>query len=72
VIASIGRTLAVGNGLTVAVGEGFGFAVAVGVAFGFAVAVGVGFGLAVGLAIGVSSGAAGDLARNGVEAASCA
>jgi hypothetical protein len=62
--ASIGRTLAVGNGLTVAVGEGLGFAVAVGVATGFGFAVGVG--------TGVSSGAAGVLARNGVEAASCA
>jgi hypothetical protein len=47
-----------------------------GVAFGdgFAVAVGVGFGLALGdgFGLGLSSEAAGDFARNGVEAASCA
>jgi hypothetical protein len=51
---------AVASGFTVAFGEGL------------AVAVGVGLGLALGLGLGDSSAAAGDFARKGVEAASCA
>jgi hypothetical protein len=53
---SIGSGVALSSGLTVAFGDGF--------------AVDVGFGLAVG--VGDSSEVVGDLAWNGVEAASCA
>jgi hypothetical protein len=56
--------VAVGSGLTVAVGTGFGLTVAAGEDFGLTVGVGVG--------LGFSSVGAGVLARNGVEAASCA
>ena len=53
---------AVASGFTVAFGEGLAVAVGVGFAFG----------LGLGLGLGDSSAAAGDFARKGVEAASCA
>ncbi|MFN2621655.1 MAG: hypothetical protein ABR611_02315 [Chthoniobacterales bacterium] len=65
---SVGRGDGVSNVSGAAVSSGF----AVAFGDGFAVGVDLGFGLAVGVGLGFSSGAAGVLARNGVEAASCA
>jgi len=65
--ASNGSGLAASRGLIVLLGSGFG--VEVGDVFGFTVEAGDGLGFGVGL--GVSSAAAGVLARNGVDAASC-